>query len=552
MGRVTARRDQSAGLVFLDIADASGSVQIRAARREYVGWDDVGKGGCEPPTTGTGGTTTADPSGSTGDAVPHRRFAAEVGAARRGDAVAVMGRMMRTRRGELSVVPRALAVLTPCLAPLPERGAMTDPEERVRRREVDLLSNLGTPVEPSAQQPQVPPPHTVVAGGTVAAIRARALVLRAFRAELDARGYLEVETPTMWPSAGGARAAPFLTSSRALGRLHLRVAPELFLKRLVVGGLDRVYEIGRCYRNESADSSHNPEFSSIELYRGYADYEDMMDETERLIRAAARAVVGDAAQRIRVRRFGLAAAAADADTGVEVDFSVPFRRWDVVEAVESTAGCTFPPWAFVRGNEARLVDEILVPIAAQHGIPVDDVVSDNAAPAPAPAPAAAAAAAAAAATLFDRLVSKLVEPQCVAVPTFLMHHPVFMSPLALEHRDPRFAGRCERFELVILGKEIANAYTELADPVEQRVRVRGAARTGGGENNGEEAAAAAAAAAVDEECAEADDEFADALEYGLPPTGGLGIGIDRLVMILCDAASIREVIAFPAMRKEVA
>ncbi|MBE3589707.1 MAG: lysine--tRNA ligase [Firmicutes bacterium] len=382
-----------------------------------------------------------------------------------GDIVGARGTVMRTRRGEDSVEVRELTLLTKSLRPLPEKWhGLKDVDRRYRERYLDLIVN------PGVRQTFI----------------ARAGVLREMRAFLDERGFIEVETPVLTPLAGGAHARPFVTHHNALDMtLYLRIALELYLKRLIVGGLERVYEIGRVFRNEGVSTRHNPEFTMMECYQAYADYEDIMELTEHMVARVAERVTGST----RVR-YG----------DVEIDFAPPWRRLSMIEALA--------------GKGVRLED---MPddasarrLARSLGVHVEETATRG--------------------KVIDELVSELVQPELVQ-PTFLLDHPTEISPLAMRKRDN--PDLTYRFEAIVHGMEIANAFTELNDPDDQRERFE---RQMEDRRRG------------DLESPELDEDFLKALEYGMPPTGGLGIGVDRLVMLLTNSPSIRDVILFPLMR----
>ena len=383
-----------------------------------------------------------------------------------GDHIGCWGKLFRTRTGELTLHVRDFALLSKSLRSLPDKWhGLADKEVRYRQRYVDLFVN------PEVRDAFVKRSH----------------ILSALRAHLLQRGFLEVETPVLQPLYGGAAARPFVTRHNALDmQLYLRVAPELYLKRLLVGGLEGVFEVARNFRNEGMDRSHNPEFTMLELYVAYWDYEDMMRLCEEMIRDAA-AVVGDG----RVQ-FGDHA----------VDFTQPFARRAFLDALEQAAG-----------EPVRRLDAgALRAVARRHR--VDHAPSD------------------AVPRLLDALFSALVEPSLVQ-PTFVVDYPKELSPLAKDHRSQ--PGLVERFELYVAGMEIANSFSELNDPIEQRRRFEDqvAQRAGG-----------------DLEAHPLDEDYLRALEYGMPPAGGLGLGVDRLVMLLTGATSIRDVLLFPAMRPE--
>jgi lysyl-tRNA synthetase class 2 len=376
-----------------------------------------------------------------------------------GDLIGVDGLVFRSRRGELSLRVEDFAVLAKSLRPPPEKHhGLTDVETRLRQRELDLMANEET--------------------REVFLTRAKAI--SAVRRFLDDEGFVEVETPVLQPIYGGAAARPFTTHYNALDRtMFLRIATELYLKRLLVGGLERVYEIGKNFRNEGLSFKHNPEFTVLEWYEAYSDYDDVAARCERLV----------------------AEVAASAGYAGEIDFSAPWRRETLAGAIQSRSGVD------VLAHRDR---EGLAEAMRERGIevPPDDTWGQ----------------------LVDFLLSKYVEPELVQ-PTFLLDYPVELSPLAKAHRGK--PGLVERWEAFAGGMEIANAFTELNDPDEQRRRFD---------------AQRAAAAQGDEEAQPYDDAFVTALEHGMPPTGGIGIGIDRLVMLLTGRRSIREVVLFPAMR----
>ncbi len=385
-----------------------------------------------------------------------------------GDVVGVVGTPFRTRTGELTIAADGLQLLVKSLRPLPEKWhGLQDVEARYRQRYLDLIVN------PDARR----------------IFAARAGIIRGLRTFLGARGYVEVETPMMQGIAGGAVARPFVTHHNALDiELFLRIAPELYLKRLVVGGFDRVFELGRVFRNEGLSTRHNPEFTMLEFYQAYATYEDLMDLTEEMLVAVAEQVTG----------------------GLELTYG------DL--AIDLT-----PPWP--RRSMAELVAE-------RAEVPVDRLLDGETIRDLARASGGIERASMTVGDLLGVLFERLVEPHLVQ-PTFVCQFPVEMSPLARRNdRDPRFV---DRFELYIARHEIANAFSELNDPDDQRERFQ---------------AQLAAKAAGDDEAHAMDEDYVRALEYGLPPTAGEGIGIDRLVMLLTGATSIREVILFPQLRPE--
>jgi lysyl-tRNA synthetase class 2 len=385
-----------------------------------------------------------------------------------GDFVRVGGVLWRTRTGELTVDARELELAAKGLRPLPEKWhGLVDVETRFRLRYLDLLTN-----EESRQR---------------AVLRAR--IVRALRSFLDSRGFLEVETPVLQPIYGGAAARPFTTHHNAYDQqLFLRVSDELYLKRLVIGGLERVYEIGRDFRNEGISRKHNPEFTMMECYQAYADYRDMMDLTEAMLEQVVREATGST--RIRYQ-------------GQEIDFARPWPRRSLRDAILAATG----------------VDVLAASDLDALRKAVREVGLD-----PGEAPSWG--------KLVDELLSAHVEPG-LGEPTFLTDYPVELSPLAKRSpEDPRLS---ERFELFVAGMELANAFSELNDPDEQRARFE---------------AQREAFAAGDEEAHPLDEDFLVALEHGMPPTGGLGVGVDRLVMVLGDAATLREALLFPHVRPE--
>jgi len=386
-----------------------------------------------------------------------------------GDIVGFEGTLFRTRTEELTLRVRSFTLLTKSLRPLPEKyHGLLDVEARYRQRHLDLLMN--------------PPVWQV--------FQTRTAIIRLIRQFLDARGFLEVETPMMQPIPGGATARPFITHHHALDmQLYLRIAPELYLKRLVAGGLDRVYEINRNFRNEGLSSLHNPEFTMLEFYQAYATYEDLMVLTEELFCFLAREILG-------TYTF--------AYQGQTIDFTPPWRRLDLREALTELGG--IPP-------ETVADREALVARALKEGVQLRPGEGYGRA----------------LTKLFDLHVeAKLVQP------TFVTGYPTETSPLS--RRNDQNPEVVDRFELFIAGREMANAFSELNDPEDQRQRFE---------------AQMAAHAAGDEEMPHAvDEDFLLALEHGLPPTAGEGIGIDRLVMLLTDSPSIRDVILFPLLRPE--
>ncbi len=386
-----------------------------------------------------------------------------------GDIIGVKGMVKRTEKGELSVKVNEYAMLTKSLLPLPDKWhGLTDIEKRYRQRYVDLIIN-----------PDVK-----------ATFRCRAKITAAIRRYLEDKDFLEIETPVLQSEAGGAEARPFITYHNTLDMpLYLRIATELHLKRLVVGGFERVFELGRIFRNEGVSTKHNPEFTSIEVYQAYGDYHDMMDLTEDLIRSISKNVVG----------------ATNLPYGeAVVDLGAPWRRETMHNLVEAETGIDFAQFTnFAEAKKAAEKADIGVPATCEN---------------------------------IGQLLNEAFEQKVEATliqPTFVTDYPIEVSPLAKPHRDK--PGLTERFELFIVGRELANGFSELTDPIDQRQRLE---------------AQAAKKAAGDEEACDVDEDFVNALEHGMPPTVGLGIGIDRLVMLLTNSDSIRDVIAFPLLKSQ--
>ncbi len=386
-----------------------------------------------------------------------------------GDILGVKGSLKRTEKGELSVYVSEYAILTKSLLPLPDKWhGLTDTEKRYRQRYVDLIVN------PQVRQ----------------TFRYRAQITAAIRRYLETRDFLEIETPVLQSEAGGADARPFMTYHNTLEMdLYLRIATELHLKRLIVGGFEKVFELGRIFRNEGISTRHNPEFTSIEVYQAYADYDDMMALTENLISTVTQEVVGTTKVNYQ---------------GTEIDLTPPWRRVTMHEIVEETTGINF----------AQLDNFESAKSAAQDaGIEVPEGCQTIG-------------------KLLNEAFEQKVEENLIQ-PTFIIDYPLEISPLAKPHRSK--PGLVERFELFVVGRETANSFSELTDPLDQRERLE---------------AQAAKKAAGDVEANDVDEDFLAALEYGMPPTAGLGIGIDRLVMLLTDSPSIRDVIAFPLLKSQ--
>jgi len=423
-GRLSARRG-AGGAAFLDLVDRSGKIQLHA-RRDVLGADDFER------------LTSFD----------------------LGDLVGVEGAALRSKRGEISLRVARFQLLAKALRPPPDKHAgLSDVETRYRRRELDLIASEETRK----------------------LFLDRARIISAVRAYLDREGFVEVETPVLQPLYGGALARPFTTHHNELERnLYLRIATELYLKRLLVGGLEKVYELGKDFRNEGVSTKHNPEFTMVEFYEAYADYADEAVRLEELVRATAQAV---------------------SYTG-PLDFAAPWRRVSFTEAIAQASGIDLS----VTRDEGALREAI-----AEQNLPVSPHATNWA-------------------QLADDLLSKLVEPGLQA-PTFVLDYPVELSPFARQHRSQ--PGLVERWEAFAGGIELANAFSELNDADAQRERFEAQRR---------------AAEEGEDHVQPYDEAFLQALEQGMPPAGGVGVGIDRLVMVLTGRTSIREVVLFPAMR----
>ncbi|XXQ33166.1 Lysine--tRNA ligase [Plasmodiophora brassicae] len=446
-GRILGKRSSGNKLFFYDLTADGASIQIianRAAASDSAEFDRVN------------------------------------GILRRGDLVGVVGPIGRANKGELSIFASRIILLAPCLRMLPSKHfGLKNQEMRYRQRYLDLILN----------------------GRTREVFQVRARIIAFLRRFLDARGFLEVETPMMNMIAGGASARPFVTHHNDLDMdLYMRIAPELYLKQLVIGGLDRVYEIGRQFRNEGIDLTHNPEFTSIEFYWAYADYNDLIEITEKLVSQMVLELHGS--YQVEYHPDGPSGSA------VTIDFTPPFKRISLVDGIEQAGGFKIP-----RPLASDETNAFLVAKVEELGLLCPPPLTT--------------------ARLLDKLVGHFIEDG-ITSPAFIVDYPELMSPLAKYHRVHR--DLTERFELFVCGRELCNAYTELNNPRVQRERF---------------AAQSADIEKGDDEAQVLDEPFCVAMEYGLPPTAGWGLGIDRLTMFMTDMNNIKEVLLFPAMKPEV-
>ncbi|XP_061364971.1 lysine--tRNA ligase, chloroplastic/mitochondrial [Gastrolobium bilobum] len=459
-GRIVARR-AFGKLAFLTLRDDSGTIQLYCDKERLIG-----------------------------DQFEQLKAHVDIG-----DILGARGIVKRTEKGELSVCVLSLAILTKSLLPLPDKyHGLTDIDKRYRQRYVDMIAN-----------PEV-----------ADVFRKRAKVVSQIRRTMDSLGFVEVETPVLQGAAGGAEARPFITYHNSLGRdLYLRIATELHLKRMLVGGFEKVYEIGRIFRNEGISTRHNPEFTTIEMYEAYSDYQSMMNMAEEIVIQCALAVHGKLTIDYQ---------------GVEICLERPWRRETMHNLVKETAGIDFNEL----GNDLEVAKQVTLGTLGNN-IDNKDKASIEACQS--------------VGHLLNEVFEIVVEPQLIQ-PTFVLDYPIEISPLAKPHR--RSTGLTERFELFICGRELGNAFSELTDPIDQRGRLEDQIR-----QHEKKKAEAVSTNGDKKEATEneddmyevtLDDDFLTALEYGMPPASGMGLGIDRLVMLLTNSLSIRDVIAFPVLK----
>eukprot|EP01138_Halocafeteria_seosinensis_P000204 gb/GECG01000210.1/.p1 GENE.gb/GECG01000210.1/~~gb/GECG01000210.1/.p1 ORF type:complete len:597 (+),score=62.77 gb/GECG01000210.1/:1-1791(+) len=473
-GRIRAKRTASKKLVFYDIAGDGTTVQVLATKNYFEAGSDSGKGSFQ-----------------------------EINASlRRGDIIGVEGIPGKSGKGELSVVPTKLKLLSPCKRNLPQRENLYDPNLRFRKRHLDLITNA------SVREVFVQ----------------RSRVISSIRRWLEDRDFIEVETPILYTSSGGALATPFVTHMNAVNAdVKLRIAPELFLKKLVVGGFDRVFEIGKVFRNEGLSAFHNPEFTSCEFYKTYTSLSELISMTEQLLAEVVMRSSGSSSIHVNLQDFcgeqnllskssldqtfgPLSSRSLEVGDTATIDFKGPYDIVSVPEMLES-----------------RLRRRLPIHDSDELGAMLLQTLHENHIPLPSPCTNA---------RMYDKLIGHFIEPQCIQ-PTFLTDHPLALSPLAKERKDKK--GLASRFELFVGGKELVNAYEELNDPDEQMSRFYAQSEdrrlTG------------------DTETHDMDNDFVEALRCGLPPTAGWGLGIDRLCMLLSGSSSIREVLFFPILRE---